>query len=67
MPRRYPLAEEEPLRKKGIRKMTVKNFFVYYLVDEENRRVSVIAVVYGRRDQIAVLENLVPDEANTEE
>ena len=35
MPSRDPLTEEEPYRTKGIRKMPVKNFLVYYLIDEE--------------------------------
>lgn len=30
MPSRYPLTEEEPWHTKGIRKMPVKNFLVYY-------------------------------------
>ena len=55
MPSRYPLIEEEPWRTKGIRKMLVKNFLVYYLVDEENKTVWVTAVIYGRRDQISAL------------
>lgn len=55
MPSRYPLTEEEPWRMKGIRKMPVKNFLVYYLVDEENKAVWVTAVIYVRRDQIAAL------------
>ena len=55
MPLRYPLTEEEPWRTKGIRKMPVKNFLVYYLVDEEKRTVWITAVIYGRRDQIAAL------------
>lgn len=55
MPARFPLTEEEPWHTCGIRKMTVKNFLVYYLIDEEKKVVSVAAVVYGRRDQLAVL------------
>ena len=55
MPSRYPLAEEEPWHTKGIRKMSVKNFLVYYLVDEEKKAVWITAVIYGRRDQIAAL------------
>lgn len=35
--------------------MIVKNFFVYYLIDEAKEQVAVTAVVYGRRDQIAAL------------
>ena len=55
MPSRYPPIEEEPWHTKGIRKMPVKNFLVYYLVDEEKKTVWVTAVVYGRRDQTAAL------------
>ena len=53
MPSRYPLTEEEPWRSKGIRKMPVKNFLVYYLVEEDRRLVTVTAVIYGRRDQLS--------------
>lgn len=55
MPSRYHLAEEEPWHTKGIRKMSVKNFLVYYLIDEEKKAVWATAVIYGRRDQITAL------------
>lgn len=58
MPSRYPLTDEEPWRTKGIHKLTVKNFLVYYLVEEETKTVSVTAVVYGRRDQLAALGSM---------
>lgn len=58
MPSRYPLTEEEPWRAQGVRKMTVKNFLVYYLIDEEKKAVWVTAVIYGRRDQIAALSDM---------
>lgn len=54
-PARYPLTPEEPWHSHGIRKMIVKNFFVYYLIDEAKEQVAVTAVVYGRRDQTAAL------------
>lgn len=63
MPSRYPLTEEEPWRTKGIRKMVVKNFLLYYSVDEENMTVWVIAVIYGRRDQVAALSEMLTNEA----
>lgn len=55
MPARYPLVVEEPWRTHGVRKMTVKNFLVYYLIHEEKKLVTVTAVIYGRRDQLAAL------------
>ena len=55
MPSRYPFTEEEPWRTKGIRKMPVKNFLVYYLNDEERRTVWITAVTYRQREQIMAL------------
>ena len=60
MPSRPPLTEEKPWHDRGIHKMPVKNFLVYYLIDEEAKTVSVTAVIYGRRDQIAALTNMTP-------
>lgn len=62
MPSRYPLTEEEPQHTKGIRKMSVKNFLVYYLVDENQKIVWVTAVIYGRRDQISALIDMSPND-----
>ncbi len=58
MPSRYPLTEEESGRTKGIHKMPVKNFLVYYLIDEENKIVSVTAIIYGRRERLAALADM---------
>lgn len=58
MPNRCPLTEEQPWREKGVRKFPVKGFIVYYLIDEANKVVTIIAVVYGRRDQINALKQL---------
>ena len=53
---------EEPDDKReetaGIRKMVVQNFLIYYWVDDDNSRVQVTAVIYGRRDQIRQLANM---------
>lgn len=57
-PKRNGLVEEEPWRTEGIRRVVVKNFLVYYWVDDENFRVQVTAVIYNKRDQIRQLEKL---------
>ncbi len=58
MPSRFQLAEEEPWHTKGVHKLPVKNFLVYYIIDEDSKTVSVIAVIYGRRDQLGALASL---------
>ncbi len=40
---------------KGICKMPVKNFLVYFSVDDEKKAVWITAVIYGWRDQIEAL------------
>lgn len=57
-PNRVLLTDEEPWRSQGIRKLLVKNFLVYFWVDEEAKKVQVIGIVYARRDQRHQLSNL---------
>ena len=58
MPNRIPLIDEEPWRSEGLHKMPVKNYIVYFWIDEMNNAVRVTAVIYGRRDQKHALQEL---------
>lgn len=49
-PYRAPLTEEEPWHSQGVHALTVKNFLVYFWVDEAAKKVQVMGIVYGRRD-----------------
>lgn len=55
MPERIKLTEEEPWRSEGIHRMRVKNYYVYFWIDEENSKVQVTSVIYVARDQAAQL------------
>ena len=57
-PERYPKADREPWRSKGYRRMAVKNFLVYYFVDDENKTVWVTAVIYAKRDRLSALKEM---------
>ena len=57
-PFRFALIEDEPWKSNGVRKMAIKGFMVYYVIEEEKKLISVIAVVYGRRDQITALKEI---------
>lgn len=50
MPNRFPLYEKQPWKDRGLRKMNVDNFIVFYLPMEKQAQVLVIAIMYGRRD-----------------
>jgi toxin ParE1/3/4 len=59
-PSRFALTEEEPWRGHGIHKMPVKNYLIYFWIDETEHKVQVTAVVYGRRAQIKQLSQMSP-------
>lgn len=56
MPERIKLTEEEPWRSEGIRWLRIKNYYVYFWIDEENSKVQITSVIYVARDQAAQLE-----------
>ena len=58
MPKRVPLIEEEPWRSEGVRVRAVRNFLIYFWVNEAEKTVQIIAVIYARRDQTSVLSQL---------
>lgn len=58
LPLRNPFVDEEKWRKQGIHRTVVKNFLVYYWVDEEKSVVYITAVVYGKREQLRQLEEM---------
>lgn len=58
LPARIAPVDEEPWHSRGIRFLTVKNFYVYYRIDEDAKRVYILNVVYSKRDQLRVLAQM---------
>lgn len=58
MPGRIKLTEEEPWHSEGIHRMHVRNHYVYFWIDEANRRVQVTSVVYVARNQAVQLKRM---------
>lgn len=55
MPQKYSLVLDDRLRNLGYRKVSVRNYLVFYCIDEDNHVVNVERVLYGRRDWMRVL------------
>ena len=51
MPHRIPLTDDQPWRSEGIHKMPMKNYLVYFWIDEIRSIVYITAVIYGQREQ----------------
>lgn len=52
------MTEEEPWRSEEVRRMRVKNYYVYFWIDKERDIVQILAVIYVERDQEAQLKKL---------
>ena len=52
---------EEPWYSRGIRKINIKNFHVYYRIDEREKRVYVLNIIYNKRDQLRMLAQMKND------
>ena len=50
MPERCPVYAREPWTSRGLRVMTVDNYLVFYSADKTERAVTIVRVMYGRRD-----------------
>ena len=57
-PYRAPLTEEEPWHSQGVHRIAVKNFLIYFWVDEAQKNVQVTGIIYGHRDQRHQLSSL---------
>ena len=55
MPNRHILVEDEPWRSRGVRRMNVKNFIIYYRINEVRMRVYILNVIYNKRNQLRAL------------
>ena len=51
MPKRIRTVDEQPWKDKGIRKTRVKNYYIYFIIDEEIKAVKILAVIYVKMDQ----------------
>ena len=54
-PQRCSLVADERLSQMGYRKLIVKNYVVFFSIDEKNKVVDVERILYGRRDWLRIL------------
>ena len=41
--------------------MVVREYLIYFEIDETKKQVTVAAVIYGKRDQTAQIDNIIED------
>ena len=50
MPERYHIYDKEPWNKNNLRVMRVDNYLVFYITDNITHTVTIIRIMYGKRD-----------------
>lgn len=55
MPARHSLVADEKLANQGIRKIMVDNYIVFYIVSKKYETVTVVRILYSRRDWSSLL------------
>lgn len=50
LPERHPLIQDEPLATLGYRKLVVKNYLIFYFIDDEHNTIYIERIVYARRN-----------------
>lgn len=61
-PHRAAPVSNEPWRSHGIRKITADNFYIYFRIDENSKRVYILNIIYSKRDQLKMLADITIDE-----
>jgi len=56
MPLRYPLVDDEVIAGFGLRFFPVRNYLVFYSVQEKAKTVLIERFIYGKRDWITILQ-----------
>ena len=55
-PERFPLVRDEYLASKGYRMIVVKSHLVFFIIREKKQIVSIMRVLYGRRNWVRLLK-----------
>ncbi len=50
LPFRYAVVSEEPYGSIGVRKIPVKNYTVFYIINDEDKTIHIFRILYNRRE-----------------
>lgn len=55
LPLRHNLVSDEYFAAQGLRKILVDNYVIFYIVAEKDKNVTIVRILYGRRDWLNLL------------
>ena len=57
-PKSGRLVENEYLKRNDVRRFLVDNYVCYYIIDDEEKNIVILRLVYGKRDQDKILKTI---------
>lgn len=54
-PQIYPIIDDDFIKKLEIRKIIVKNYIIFFKIDELAKSVQIVRIMYGRRNWMELL------------
>jgi len=61
-PKIRPLVRDEYLANLGYRLITVKNYLIFYIIDEDNKYLKIVRFLYCKRDWMNILKEKTIEE-----
>ena len=58
MPDRFPRYSDDLWKKRGLRYCVVDNYVIFFLIDKDKKTVSVMRILYSRRNIDSILKNM---------
>jgi toxin ParE1/3/4 len=55
-PETHPFVSDDHLRRQGIRLFTIGNYLGFYRIRNDEKTVTILRVLYGRRDWVTLLD-----------
>ena len=55
LPERHSLVQDKYLAAKGIRKLPIDNYLIFYTVNKSTNTVNIVRILHGRRDWESIL------------
>lgn len=50
MPKRHSVLADDPYHTLGVRKFSIKNYTAFYIVNDDDRTVHIVRILYNRRE-----------------
>ena len=66
MPQRYPPIADRRLTALGYRKLIVKNYIVFFTINEKDQAIDVERILHARRDWLRILQSPATGTSRTE-